>query len=183
MARSVVFLDRDGTINVDHGYVHRIQDWDFIPGAIEAIRDMRLAGYAAAVVSNQSAVASGAYALVDVARLHDFMLSQLAVHGTTIDAIAVCPHRSSDSCPCRKPRTGLALAIEEQLGVSIDYSTSWTIGDKLSDIGFGRALGTKTILLRSQYWKPCDLQFQPDHIAESLLMASSKLVGASPATP
>jgi len=180
MPKSVIFLDRDGTINVDHGYVHRIEDWEFIPGAIEAIRQMRLAGYAVSVVTNQSAVASGAYTLDDVARLHDFMLSELASHRTSIDAIAVCPHRSTDDCLCRKPRPGLALQIEEQLGESIDYSMSWTIGDKLSDIGFGRALGTKTILLRSQYWQAGDLQFQPNCIADSLRMASDKVVGGRP---
>lgn len=175
MPKSVIFLDRDGTINVDHGYVHRIQDWEFIPGSIDAILRLRFAHYAIAIVSNQSAIAAGKYTLEDVTRLHAFVRAEFARHSATIDAIAICPHSSVNNCDCRKPRPGLARQIEKQLGHSIDYATSWTVGDKISDIGFGRALGTRTILLRSRYWQPGELTFQPDRIADSLLGASQTI--------
>jgi D-glycero-D-manno-heptose 1,7-bisphosphate phosphatase len=176
MARRVVFLDRDGTINVDRGYVHRIEDWEYIPGAIEAIRQIRLAGFAVAIVSNQSAIAAGKYPWADVTRLHARMQTELDRHGTKIDAIAVCPHSPADNCACRKPRPGLACQIEQQLGVPIDYPASWTIGDKVSDVGFGRAVGSHTILLRSRYWQPGDLSIRPNVVTESLLEAVRTIV-------
>lgn len=175
MARRVIFLDRDGTINVDHGYVHRTEDWEFIPGAIDAIRQLRSTGFAIAIVSNQSAVAAGEYTLDDVTRLHDFVSAELARQDATIDAIAFCPHSSADSCKCRKPRPGLARQIEQQLGDAIDHFSSWTIGDKISDVAFGRAIGTRTILLRSRYWETSDLPFQPDDIADSLSEAAATI--------
>jgi D-glycero-D-manno-heptose 1,7-bisphosphate phosphatase len=176
MSRPAVFLDRDGTINVDRGYVHRIEDWEFIAGAVEAIRQFRLAGFAVAIVSNQSAIAAGNYSLADVLYLHTYVQAKLGRCGTTIDAIAVCPHSSTENCDCRKPRPGLARQVELQLAAPIDYPASWTIGDKISDIGFGRALGSRTILLRSQYWRPDDLSIPPDTIANSLLEAARGIV-------
>jgi D-glycero-D-manno-heptose 1,7-bisphosphate phosphatase len=178
MSRRVVFLDRDGTINVDRGYVHRIVDWEFITGTIEAIQQLRAAGFAVAIVSNQSAIAADKYSLSDVTRLHAFMQAELDRHGTKIDAIAVCPHGSADNCACRKPRPGLASQIEQQLGTPINFSASWTIGDKVSDIGFGRAVGSRTILLRSHYWLESELPIQPDAISVSLCDAAQLIVGS-----
>ena len=172
MPRPVVFLDRDGTINVDRGYVHHIEDWQFIPGAAEATRDLRSAGYAVAIVTNQSAIAAGKYTLADVERLHVHILAELALLGTTIDAIGVCPHSPNDNCRCRKPRTGMAEQVERQLAETIDYASSWTIGDKPHDTEFGRALGTRTILLRSRYWDANDVSLRGQLVASSLTDAT-----------
>ena len=171
MSRRVIFLDRDGTLNVDHGYVSRKADWQFLPGAPEGICMLRQAGYAVAIVTNQSAIAAGRCTRDDVERLHEFVAEQLAAQGAKVDAIAYCPHAATAGCDCRKPQTGLARQIEVQLGEPIDFRGSWTIGDKPSDMEFGQALGTRTILLQSRYWSPSELQLKPDDICGSLLEA------------
>lgn len=183
MPQRVVFLDRDGTINVDRGFVHRIKDWQFVPGAIKAIRQLRAAGYALAIVTNQSAIAAGAYTVADVDRLHTHMLAELARHGTTIDAIAICPHAPSDNCSCRKPQPGMAREIEHQLRDTIDYPSGWTIGDKPHDIAFGRNLGSRTILLRSQYWELANLSHGPDHVADSFFDGAKLILGEQASHP
>jgi D-glycero-D-manno-heptose 1,7-bisphosphate phosphatase len=176
MARRVIFLDRDGTVNVDRGYVHRVEDWQFLPGAVEAIRLFRAAGFAVAIVSNQSGIADGKYSLADLDKLHAFFMAELASRGSAIDAFAYCPHSADVTCGCRKPQPGLSKQIEQQLG-PIDYFASWTIGDKLSDIQFGDALGTQTVLLQSRYWTSSDLIVELQLVAESLLDAARIVLG------
>lgn len=168
MSRKVVFLDRDGTINLDRGYVYRAEDWEFLPQAVEAIARLRQAGYAVAVVTNQSGIAEGYYTLDDVQTLHDWMQQQLAAQNTQVDAIAFCPHNAQDNCQCRKPLGGMAQQIQQQLDCEIDYPASWMVGDKLADIGFGKTLGTRTALLPSRYWTQAELTDPPDLLAESL---------------
>jgi D-glycero-D-manno-heptose 1,7-bisphosphate phosphatase len=168
MPQRVIFLDRDGTVNVDHGYLHDIGDWQFIDAAPEAIRCLRDAGFAIALVTNQSGVGRGYYTLDAVHVLHDYVQQQLAQYDTRIDAFAVCPHLPDEDCQCRKPRTAMARDIERQLGKQIAYSESWTIGDKISDIEFGVNLGTHTALLHSSYWDEASLSDPPDLVAHSL---------------
>jgi D-glycero-D-manno-heptose 1,7-bisphosphate phosphatase len=128
MMKRVIFLDRDGTINVDNGYVTCKRDWALLPRVAKAIRLLRDGGYAIAVVSNQSAVAKGKCTIADIQELHVLMREELARHGAVIDAIAYCPHAAEDECGCRKPRTGMVAEIERQMGEQIDYSRSWTVG-------------------------------------------------------
>jgi D-glycero-D-manno-heptose 1,7-bisphosphate phosphatase len=168
----MIFLDRDGTINVDHGYVAHRDRWEFVPGALDALKRLQIAGFALAVATNQSAVGARRCTSEDVLALHQFMVEQLAEHGVTLQAVAFCPHSSNISCNCRKPKTGLARAIEAHLQSEIDYGRSWTIGDKVSDIEFGRQLGTRTVLLRSRYWQEDDLLLMPDGICASILPAA-----------
>jgi D-glycero-D-manno-heptose 1,7-bisphosphate phosphatase len=152
MARPVIFLDRDGTLNVDKGFVYRLEDWEFTNRAREALRHLREVGYALALATNQSGIGRGYFTLDDVQSLHAYVQQRLADHGVRLDAIAICPHAPDDDCACRKPRTGLAQQIEAQLREPIAYDRSWVIGDKLSDLEFGRALGSQVALLRSRYW-------------------------------
>ena len=140
----VVFLDRDGTLNVDHGYVHRREDWQFIDGAVNAIDMLHGSGYRVAIVTNQSGVGRGMFTIQHVEDLHAYMKAELAAEGTYVDCIAYCPHAPDDNCACRKPRPGLAQRIASLLPGEIDYSSSWTIGDKASDVEFGANLGTRT---------------------------------------
>ena len=148
----VVFLDRDGTLNVDRGYVHRQEDWERTDWVPEAILRLRTAGFRIAVVTNQSGVAAGMYSVADVERLHDLMYRSLSVAGqarkpdvpllhdfmhrevadwrTCIDAVAYCHHAPDAACDCRKPRTGMTRQIERQLAAPLEYAASWTIGDK-----------------------------------------------------
>ena len=168
----VVFLDRDGTLNVDVGYVHRIQDWRFTQRAVEAVRMLRDAGFAVALVSNQSGIARGLFTAQDVDRLHAQVRELLVRDGADLDAVAYCPHAPGEGCGCRKPRTGLAREVERLLGRPIDYSASWTIGDKRTDVAFGVALGTHTALLRSAYWTHGGLDTPPDFVAGCLYEAA-----------
>jgi D-glycero-D-manno-heptose 1,7-bisphosphate phosphatase len=172
----VVFLDRDGTINVDRGYVYRRDDWEFVPGAIEGLKLLQTADYALAVVTNQSGVARAYYTAEDVQELHRHMRALLEAEGVTLDAVAFCPHGPDEDCDCRKPRPGMARWIEAQLGDVVDAASSWMIGDKPADVGFGAALGLRTVLLASPYWKPEELTSPPTQIADSLLEAARFIV-------
>jgi D-glycero-D-manno-heptose 1,7-bisphosphate phosphatase len=174
-SQKVIFLDRDGTINIDHGYVSEIERWDWCPGVFEGLKMLADAGYVLAVVTNQSAIADGRYTVQDMEKLHDYMKAGLAEQGITISAIGFCPHgRDTQDCDCRKPKSGMTKQIEEQIG-AIDYGNSWTIGDKEADVGFGKNAGTKTVLLASKYWKKEELKLQPDFFAESLLEAAEHI--------
>lgn len=176
MRRKVIFLDRDGTLNVDHGYVHNKDSWEWIPGAHEALEHFQKAGYALAIITNQSGIAHGLYEERDMHILHEFMNTELAAKGIHIDAIAFCPHgRDENNCDCRKPGIGMTRQIEEKIG-RINYHKSWTIGDKEADLGFGKKAGTKTALIRSRYWKEEELVQQPDIIVDSLLDAAEHIL-------
>lgn len=176
MTRKVAFLDRDGTINVDHGYVYKATDWEFTKDAIHALRRLIDFGFAIAVVTNQSGIASGRYSSADVDQLHEFMQLTLENLGVQVDAIAVCPHHQDDRCKCRKPQLGLACDVRQQLNEDIEYAASWTIGDKLSDIEFGRKLGTHTALIRSRYWNDLELDNDSTLVVESLSEAVDQIV-------
>lgn len=171
----VIFLDRDGTINVDKGYVHRPQDWEWLPKAPEALTMLQDAGYLLAIVTNQSGIGHGLYTEEAMHQLHDYMMSELKKKGITLATIEYCIHRRDGTCECRKPGTKMATQVEAKVG-SIQYADSWTIGDKIADMQFGKNIGTKTILLRSNYWTEADLADTPDAIADSLYEAAQFLI-------
>jgi len=172
----VVFLDRDGTINIDHGYVHRSEDWEFTEGALDGLRLLRDAGFTLAVVSNQSGIATGRYTAGDVLRLHSWARQRLRDSGVDVAGWAFCPHAASAKCQCRKPQIGLAQEITSQLGGVIDYAASWTIGDKESDVLFGKSLGTRTVLLASRYWHPAEVNCHPTLVADTLRTAAIQIL-------
>lgn len=175
----VAFLDRDGTINVDHGYVFRTENWELTELAAEGIVLLRDAGFQIAVVTNQSGVATGKYSKADVLALHAYMRKQLDKVGARIDAVAFCQHGRNDNCNCRKPKGGLAAQIAAQLCRTIDFQSSWTIGDKTSDVGFGVAVGTRTALIRSEYWTVDQLTLPPTFIADTLFEAAQQITSAN----
>ncbi|MGY8692761.1 MAG: D-glycero-beta-D-manno-heptose 1,7-bisphosphate 7-phosphatase [Verrucomicrobiia bacterium] len=165
--KRVIFLDRDGTINIDHGYVHRVSDWDFAPLAPEALKNLSDAGYTLVVVSNQAGVGDGRFTEQEVNTLHQHMEKLLGQTGVTLDAIVYCPHHRDSGCNCRKPNPGLLQEIENAIG-PIDCSQSWMIGDKESDIEFGKNINAKTALIRCDYWTPETLDVKPDLVCDSL---------------
>lgn len=161
--RPAVFLDRDGTINVEKNYLYRVEDFVFIPGAPEAIRRLKDAGYLVVVVTNQSGVARGYYSLADVDRLHRHIQGELAKAGTSIDAFYVCPHHPSEGtgafrvdCDCRKPKPGLLRRAAEDL--AIDLEASYLVGDKPADIDAARSAGCEPILVLTGYGHASSLQ-------------------------
>lgn len=151
-----VFLDRDGTINEEKDYLHRIEDFVFIPGAPEAIQRLRDAGFLVIVVTNQSGVARGYFSREDVDRLHEHIQRELAKIGTAVDAFYLCPHHPEKGkgefkvdCDCRKGRPGMLLQAAAEHG--IDLAASWMIGDKRADLEAGRAAGCRSLLVRTGY--------------------------------
>lgn len=174
--KNVVFLDRDGPINVDDGFVGFIDKWNLSPGALEGMKILADAGYLLTVITNQSGIAQGFYTETDMTALHDHMRQQAKQAGVTIAAVAFCPHGRESLCDCRKPKTGMAKQIEAAIG-PIDYAQSWTIGDKEADIGFGQRTGTKTALMRSKYWNEQSLKTKPDLVVDSLLDAAQRITG------
>ena len=151
--KPAVFLDRDGTINVEKNHLYKPGDWEWIPGAREAIKGFNELGFAVIVVTNQSGIARGMYNAEDVNRLHSFVDSQLLEFSVHIDGYYFCPHHpdfgENRNCSCRKPKPGLLFKAQQEHG--IDLSRSFTIGDKISDILAGLAVGTGAILVATGY--------------------------------
>ena len=139
MAKGAIFLDRDGTLNYDRGYTHKISDWQWLPGALEAIAAFKRAGWPIVVVSNQSGIARGLYTRAQLAELETWVNSDLAARGLQITGWRYCPHGPNDHCDCRKPKPGLILKACADF--DLDASLSWMIGDRLSDIKAGCASG------------------------------------------
>jgi D-glycero-D-manno-heptose 1,7-bisphosphate phosphatase len=144
--RKAVFLDRDGVLNEDLGYVHRREDFHWLAGVLEALAAWQAAGYAMVVITNQSGIARGLYGQHDLDRLHSWMGGELAAAGLTLDGIYACPHLPEApepayrlSCDCRKPEPGMILQAAREL--QLDLPASWLFGDKPSDIEAGRRAG------------------------------------------
>ena len=145
MSNKAIFLDRDGTINVDKGYVYKIEDFEFLPGAIEALRLLQEAGFILIIITNQSGIARGYYTKEDFERLNRWMLTELERHGVHIAAVYYCPHLPAEkgeniplelkkyriNCSCRKPK--LELFEKAIRDFNIDLSQSFAIGDKPRD--------------------------------------------------
>lgn len=151
MTNNAIFLDRDGTLNVDKGYVHRIEDWEWIPGAIDAIAAFKKAGFLVIVITNQAGVARGYYSGEDVDKLHAWINDELKKQGAAIDGFYYCPHHPeySEKCGCRKPLPGLLHEAAQDFDIDIDCS--WLVGDKAGDIEAGLAAGVKSILVLTGY--------------------------------
>ncbi|MDP3685871.1 MAG: HAD family hydrolase [bacterium] len=178
--QKVAFLDRDGTIIADRHSLHRIEQVDVLPGAVDGLRTLEGMGLALVVTSNQSGVARGKFTEDDVQKVHEDLRTILAEQGVHLRAFLYCPHHPEGSipeyaliCECRKPASGMAKQAEAFLG-EIDYANSWSIGDKPTDIEFGQKLGTKTALLRSEYWTTPP-EPKPDLIVNTLLEAAQKI--------
>lgn len=152
-SRRAVFLDRDGTLNVEKNYLYKPADWEWIPGAVEAIRQINEMGWLAIVVTNQAGIARGFYREEDVAALHSHVDGLLAAAGARIDAYYMCPHHPEfgelGDCGCRKPQPGLLRRAAQDF--SIDLPGSFLIGDKASDILAAQSAGVTPILVATGY--------------------------------
>ena len=136
----ILVLDRDGVVNQDSDdYIRSEQDWIPIPGSIEAIARLSMAGYQVAIATNQSGLNRGYFTLEDLESIHRQLCAMVEEKGGSIAGIFYCPHRPDENCDCRKPATGLLRAIERELGESV--AGCYFIGDSLKDLQAGRAMG------------------------------------------
>lgn len=150
-----IFLDRDGTINVDHGYVHEIDDFQFIDGAIDACRELKQMGFALVLVTNQSGIARGKFTEEQFISLTEWMDWSLADRNVDLDGIYFCPHHPDATekkyqavCDCRKPQPGMLLQAQSDL--NIDMAASYMVGDKKEDMQAAIAAGVGTkVLIRT----------------------------------
>ena len=139
MKKRALFLDRDGIINVDHGYVYKIDNFEFMEGIFELVELFINAGYLIFIVTNQSGIGRGYYTQEDFTTLTDWMINGFMKEHIRIENVYFCPHAPEEKCQCRKPETGM---IEQTLtGYSLDLSHSWMIGDKQSDIDLASNAG------------------------------------------
>lgn len=152
--RPAVFLDRDGTINEDVGYVSAMSQLTLYPFAIDAVRLLNQAGYVVPMITNQGGIGMGAIAPAFVDALHREIDRRLAAGGARVDGWYSCPHHPEAvipeyrvACRCRKPAPGMAEDAICDLG--IDPARSWMIGDKWIDVQLGHAIGARSILVRT----------------------------------
>lgn len=175
MKRKAVFLDRDGTINVDPGYLGDPEKFHFLPGVVNALTRLREAGYLIFVISNQSGIARGFFRDEDLKKIHDKMTTALRAQGIALDGIYYCPHHPAEQCSCRKPSPKMVL--EASRSYDIELRDSYFIGDRTSDIETGKNAGCRTILVLTgageEAYAALSKSQQPDHVARDLSGAVS----------
>lgn len=142
-----IFLDRDGTINVDKNYLYKIEDWEFIDGVIEGLQILQKLGFKLIVITNQSGIARGYYTENDAKKVFDYMIDELKKYGVIIEKVYYCPHLRGE-CNCRKPKLGLFYKAQNEF--NIDFSKSYAIGDKTRDLAICEKEEIKGFLLNAK---------------------------------
>lgn len=146
MLHKVVFLDRDGVINRDSpDYIKSLEEFEFLPGSLDALRRLTERGFSCIVVTNQSALARGLIAPETLDAIHRHMAAAVAAAGGRILDVFICPHLPAEDCLCRKPKPGLLQAAQRKYRV--DFSSAVMIGDSAKDIRCALAAGVKTTIL------------------------------------
>ncbi|NOY52865.1 MAG: HAD family hydrolase [Deltaproteobacteria bacterium] len=188
MSRRAIFLDRDGTINEEVGYLDHPDRIVLLPGAARAIRRINENQLPAVVITNQSGIARGYFNETAVAAIHDRLRKELKREGAYLDAIYLCPHHPEGAvpeyrreCPCRKPGTALVEKAAEDLG--IDLQASFMIGDHVKDMELALAAGMTAVMVRTGHgrkqWAQTDndLRCRIAHLAEDLAAAVEWILG------
>jgi D-glycero-D-manno-heptose 1,7-bisphosphate phosphatase len=148
MLKRALFLDRDGTIIVDRGYLRDPNSIELLPGAVDTLKALAREGWKLIVISNQSGVGRGLITVDEMNAVQAKFLRILRTHGVEISASYICTHAPEDECECRKPEPGsLERASREH---SIDLDQSWMIGDREADILCGRRAGCSTIWMKNE---------------------------------
>lgn len=149
--RRAAFLDRDGTLIREVGYLSRLEDLEVLPGVARALRRLGEAGFVRLVVTNQSGIARGFFDEEFVASTHRELLDRLEAEGAGVEGFYVCPHHPdrTGACECRKPRPGLLCQAAGEWG--LDLAGSWVVGDKEADVALARRAGCRAALVRTGY--------------------------------
>jgi len=185
--RPAVFIDRDGTLSHEVGYINHISRFKLYPFAVEAVRALNAAGLLAVVVTNQAGVAHGYFPESLIHEVHDLVREAMQSGGARLDGIYYCPHHPSAGeppyrrdCDCRKPRPGLALRAAAELG--IDLARSWMVGDRPPDLELAWNVGARAALVKTGYglgelsFNQAKFRRAPDLVAEDLLEAVQEIV-------
>ncbi len=184
--QKAIFLDRDGTINEEMGYINHPDRFKIFPFAAESIKIFNQSGFLVIIVTNQSGIARGYYTEDLVKNLHNHLMMEMQSKGARIDAIYYCPHHPTDglaeyrkNCDCRKPKPGLILrAIQEH---DISLTSSFAIGDRYQDIIMARQLNMKAALVLTGYglgeytYNRRQWKHQPDFVGQDLLAVAKQI--------
>lgn len=182
MSSKAIFIDRDGTLNEDVGYISDPKEFRLFDFAPEAVRLINNSGFLVIVLTNQSGIARGFLTEEILGRLHDKMESELAHRGARIDRIYFCPHHPEIGeppykvdCDCRKPKSGLILQAATEMDVNL--KKSYVVGDRYRDMETGQAVGATGVLVLTGFGSeearmpPANRLQQPEHVAENLVEA------------
>jgi D-glycero-D-manno-heptose 1,7-bisphosphate phosphatase len=170
--KPAVFLDRDGTINEEAGYLNHPSRLKLVRGAAAAIQRLNEKGLLAVAVTNQSGVGRGYFTEGVLAATHERMRVLLARLGARLDAVYYCPHHPDDKCACRKPKPGMIRRAARDLPVDLEHS--YMVGDRIKDCQFGAAMGLRTVLVLTGYgrgeheYQRDRWTMEPDHVARNL---------------
>jgi len=170
----VVVLDRDGTIVVDRNYLDDPAALEFEPGAVDGLRSLYAQGYRLVVVTNQSGIGRGLFSEQRLHEIHDRLCVMAESVGVRLEGIYYCPHTPEDGCQCRKP--SIALLNQAAAELRFDPSSAVVIGDKLSDVEFGRRASATTILIAKKM-PEIDSAVKPDYVVSNLIQAGQIIVG------
>jgi D-glycero-D-manno-heptose 1,7-bisphosphate phosphatase len=185
--RPAIFMDRDGTLSHEVGYVNHLSRFKLFSWTVDAVRLINRSGFLAVVVTNQAGVARGYFPESLIHDVHASLNASMEAGGARLDAVYFCPHHPSVGepayrldCECRKPRPGLLKRAERELGA--DLERSWVVGDRLGDVKLAWSVGARGVLVKSGYglgeWER-DVPAQerkPDLVAEHLLEAVERIV-------
>lgn len=177
MAAKAVFLDRDGTVSEEIGYI-RPEDmgkYALVPGSAQAMKELKAAGFKLLLTTNQSGVGRGYYPVEQVHEVHARLEHLLSREKVSLDGIYFCPHHPDGGCPCRKPRPGMALQAAREW--DLDLAACWVVGDKPADVEMAEAAGCRGILVLTGFGNESLAKLkaagrEPRHVAADLKAAS-----------
>ncbi len=186
--KKIIFIDRDGVVNKDpggwteHSYVTRWEDFHFLPGAKEALKMLTDSGYDIIVISNQGGVSKKFFSREELDGVTSRMISEIESYGARIRKVYYCLHQDKDNCDCRKPKPGLFMQAEKELGIKA--RGEYFLGDGKTDIEAGRSAGLKTILVlsgKTSKDKIAEWDVQPDYVFKDMLDAVKFVIKAEAA--
>lgn len=175
MKNKAVFIDRDGTINVDVHYLNDPDRFEMYPDVGEGVKKLKENKFKIIVITNQSGIARGYFTEEQLSKIHERMKQEFQKFDVVLDGIYYCPHHPYDNCNCRKPNIGLfEEAVKEH---NIGVKTSYMLGDKILDIGAGKKIGVRTVLIPEPHLrkellsKKFEWEYYPDYIANNFIDA------------